>query len=167
MSERNRVLDPCWKIAVINGPNLNMLGKRNPEKYGKITLPEIIKMLEKMAVMTSVEIFDFQSNHEGELIDRIQACAVDPGLMVDGIIINAGGYAHTSVALHDAIEVAKGLGVPCIEVHLSDVHKREIFRHPSFLTDVCIATYSGLKEQSYVEALKYLVVYLDSQERDI
>lgn len=135
-------------ILVINGPNLNMLGMRDKNHYGTMTLNDINELIRK------IDTFDyvfFQSNHEGAIIDRIQK------MDYDGLIINAGAYTHTSVAIHDALEIVK---VPKVEVHLSDVDNREEFRKINFIRDVCDKTITNLKEQGYIEAVKYLQLKL-------
>ncbi len=151
-------------ILVLNGPNLNLLGKRKPELYGKETLSDILQMITQVGETLDIGIQSEQSNHEGELIDLIQK-RVYPKRIIDGIILNAGGYTHTSIALRDAVEIAKDLGVPTIEVHLSDIHKREPFRHISFLTPVCIDQVCGLKAEGYIVALKKLVTYIREKEK--
>ena len=133
------------KILVINGPNLNMLGKRDPNHYGSLTLEEINNLIKNEQYF----IYEFfQSNHEGAIIDRLQQ--LDD---IDGIIINAGAYTHTSVALHDCLEI---IDVPKIEVHLSSVDNREDYRKINFIRDVCDACYQGKKEESYLEAIHHL-----------
>lgn len=141
------------KIFLINGPNLNMLGTREPKKYGNITLSDIESSLSKEASNSGVELICYQSNHEGELIDIIQAAKG----VYDGIIINAGGYTHTSVALRDAIS---SVSIPTVEVHMTNIHAREEFRHTSLLSGVCIAQVVGFKENSYKFALLGLIDYL-------
>lgn len=141
------------KILLINGPNLNMLGTREPEKYGSITLDEIEAKLKSYAESLSCELDVFQSNHEGDIIDRIQKSNT-----YDGVLINAGGYTHTSVAIRDAIASVK---TPFIEVHMTNIHAREEFRHNSLLSGVCVAQVIGFKENSYFLALKGLVDYLN------
>ena len=141
------------KILLINGPNLNMLGTREPEKYGSITLDEIEANLKSYAESLSCELDVFQSNHEGDIIDKIQKSNT-----YDGVLINAGGYTHTSVAIRDAIASVK---TPFIEVHMTNIHAREEFRHTSLLSAVCIAQVIGFKENSYFLALKGLVDYLN------
>ncbi len=135
------------KVLIINGPNLNMLGKRNEDHYGTVTLDDIYKLINDFGVF---EYSFFQSNHEGDIIDRIQC------LNYDAIVINAGAYTHTSVAIHDALEIFTG---PKVEVHLSDVDNREEFRKINFIRDVCNLTITNQKEQGYIEALKYLKNY--------
>ena len=147
-------------IYLINGPNLNLLGKRNLAMYGKETLEDVIKLVKSNAEKLGYEIIALQSNYEGQLIDWIQQ---SPG-KADGIILNAGGLTHTSICLRDAVDFAKEQGVPTIEVHLSDIHKREPFRHVSFLTDVCIGQESGLGINSYVEGLADIVKFLQKQK---
>lgn len=141
------------KILLINGPNLNMLGTREPEKYGNITLSDIESALLKEASMFGAELDCYQSNHEGELIDMVQTSKN----VYDGIIINAGGYTHTSVALRDAISA---VSIPTVEVHMTNIHAREEFRHTSLLSGVCIAQVVGFKENSYKYALLGLIDYL-------
>lgn len=141
------------KILLINGPNLNMLGTREPEKYGNITLSDIESALSKEASGFGVELICYQSNHEGELIDTIQGAKN----VYDGIIINAGGYTHTSVALRDAISA---VSIPTVEVHMTNIHAREEFRHTSLLSGVCVAQVVGFKENSYKYALCGLIDYL-------
>ena len=139
-------------VLVVNGPNLNMLGKRPKDHYGTKTLDEICSM------MKDYDIFNydfFQSNHEGAIIDRIQK------LDYDAIIINAGAYTHTSVAIHDALEIFNG---PKVEVHLSDVDNREDFRKVNFIRSVCDITITNLKENGYIEAIKYLEKWFNSLE---
>ncbi|MBR3889196.1 type II 3-dehydroquinate dehydratase [bacterium] len=141
------------KILLINGPNLNMLGIREPEKYGNITLQDIENELKLLASNTDAQLDSYQSNHEGELIDAVQKAQG----VYDGIIINAGGYTHTSVALRDAISA---VSIPTVEVHMTNIHAREEFRHTSLLSGVCIAQVVGFKENSYKYALLGLIEYL-------
>ena len=135
------------RIKIINGPNLNMLGKRPKEHYGSKTLDEINEMIIKEA--GNDEVSFFQSNHEGDIIDEIQRCVGT----FDAIVINPGGYTHTSVAIRDALEIFPGKKV---EVHLSNINERDDFRKVDYMTDVCDKTIMGLQELSYVEAIKYL-----------
>lgn len=141
-------------ILVINGPNLNMLGQREPEKYGNITLETIVNNLDKIAQAEGVTLETFQSNHEGEIIDKIQQTKCD------GLIINAGGYTHTSVAIRDAIS---SVGIPTVEVHMTNIHAREEFRHTSLISGVSIAQVVGFKEKSYEFALSGLISYLQNK----
>ncbi len=142
------------KILLINGPNLNMLGTREPEKYGSTTLNDIENNMKLLATKYNCSLDCFQSNHEGELIDKIQSTKE----LYDGIIINAGGYTHTSVALRDAIA---SVNTPTVEVHMTNIHAREEFRHTSLLSAVCIAQVIGFKENSYKYALEGLIEYLN------
>ncbi len=142
------------KILLINGPNLNMLGTREPEKYGSTTLNDIENNMKLLATKYNCSLDCFQSNHEGELIDKIQSTKN----FYDGIIINAGGYTHTSVALRDAIA---SVNTPTVEVHMTNIHAREEFRHTSLLSAVCIAQVIGFKENSYKYALEGLIEYLN------
>ena len=136
------------KILVINGPNLNLLGKREPSIYGNQSFEEyLVKLKEEYP---SVNISYYQSNVEGELIDIIQ----ETGFISDGIVLNAGAYTHTSVAIADAIRAIK---CPVIEVHISNTHKREEFRHKSYLTAACLGTILGFGMDSYRLAVEALV----------
>ena len=141
------------KILVIHGPNLNMLGKREPEYYGSETLLDINQQLIELAATANLEIETFQSNIEGELVSKIQE-AGNPDQQTQGIILNAGAYTHTSIALRDAISSIK---VPVIEVHLSNIHAREDFRHTSMIAAVCKGQISGFAAKSYILALKYFI----------
>ncbi|CAG0997258.1 3-dehydroquinate dehydratase II [Rhodocyclaceae bacterium] len=135
------------RILVLHGPNLNLLGKREPEIYGRTTLADIHAAMEARGRSAGVQIESFQSNSEGELIDRVQA-AMDEG--IEFIIINPGGYTHTSVALRDALA---GVAIPFIEVHLSNIHARESFRHHSFFSEIAVGVICGLGAQGYELAL--------------
>jgi 3-dehydroquinate dehydratase-2 len=141
------------KILLINGPNLNLLGRREPEIYRTITLLQIEDLIRQDADEAGFDVVCLQSNYEGDLVTYIQE-APDEGIIA--IMLNAGGYTHTSVALRDAVEFAKSQGVPTAEIHLSDTKKREEFRHFSYLEDVCVGTFAGKGLQSYVEALSFL-----------
>jgi 3-dehydroquinate dehydratase-2 len=141
------------KILVIHGPNLNMLGKREPEYYGSETLLDINQQLIELAATANLEIETFQSNIEGELVSKIQE-AGNPDQQMQGVILNAGAYTHTSIALRDAISSIK---VPVIEVHLSNIHAREDFRHTSMIAAVCKGQISGFAAKSYILALKYFI----------
>lgn len=136
-------------ITILNGPNLNLLGTREPEIYGTTTLADIEKMCAEAADRFGLVVEFKQSNHEGELIDWIQEVGKDS----KGIIINAGGYTHTSVAIHDALRAVK---VPVIEVHLSDPKKREPFRHLSYIEPVARKSIVGLGAKGYVLAIEEL-----------
>ncbi len=148
------------KILVIHGPNLNMLGKREPEYYGSETLLDINQQLIKLAARANLEIETFQSNIEGELVSKIQEAGnaevedCEQSQQMKGIILNAGAYTHTSIALRDAISSIK---VPVIEVHLSNIHAREDFRHTSMIAAVCKGQISGFAAKSYILALKYFI----------
>ena len=138
------------KVMIINGPNLNFLGKREPEIYGSDTLDDIIEYTKRETEKLDVEITDFQSNHEGEIIDVLYR-AYDNGY--DGIIINAGAYSHYSIAIRDAISSIK---IPCVEVHLSNIHAREEFRHHSVISAVCTGMICGFGKQVYPLAVRVL-----------
>ena len=138
------------KILVINGPNMNMLGIRQPEIYGKATYEDLKAMIQSEADLLGAEVTFFQSNHEGALVDAIQQAYFDK---VDGIIINPAAYTHTSVALLDAV---KAVGIPTVEVHVSDPDTREEFRHVSYIRAACIGTIRGHGLPGYLEALHLL-----------
>lgn len=133
------------KIAIINGPNLNLLGKREPEVYGSESFEDYFEFLKEE--FKTVELFYFQSNHEGAIIDKIH----EVGFNFDGIILNAGAYTHTSIAIADAISAIK---TPVIEVHISNVFKRETFRHHSYISTVVKGTIGGFGLQSYKLAIQ-------------
>ena len=144
------------KILLINGPNLNMLGTREPEKYGDTTLVDIESNLKNKANSIGIELEAFQSNHEGDIIDKIQSAKNT----FAGIIINAGGYTHTSVAIRDAISA---VSIPTVEVHITNIHAREEFRHKSLISGVSIAQVIGFGAKGYEFALTGLVEYLNNQ----
>ena len=137
-------------ILVINGPNMNMLGIRQPEIYGRATYADLQKMIREEADQLGVDVSFFPSNHEGALVDAIQQAYFDK---VDGIIINPAAYTHTSVALLDAV---KAVGIPTVEVHVSDPDSREEFRHVSYIRAACVATIRGHGLPGYLEALRLL-----------
>jgi 3-dehydroquinate dehydratase-2 len=141
-------------ILVIQGPNLNLLGTREPDVYGKTTLEDIHKRLGELAKAHSVDLDTYQSNHEGELIDRIQKAKLDG---VDFIIINPGAFTHTSVALRD---VLAGVAIPFTEVHLSNIHQREEFRKHSYLSDIATGVICGLGAIGYELALQAAITRL-------
>ncbi len=141
------------KVLVIQGPNLNLLGRREPDNYGHKTLDDIHADLKKQAAEASVDIAFYQSNVEGELINRVQSAKSD----FDFIIINPAAYTHTSVALRDAFLAVE---LPFIEVHLSNVHQREDFRQHSYLSDIAVGVITGLGDQGYGFALSYAIQYL-------
>ncbi len=134
------------KILVIHGPNLNLLGKREPEVYGKVTLPEINQGLEKLAKQRQIELEIIQTNHEGEIVDEIGKTEAK------AIIINPGAFTHTSIAIADAIAARN---IPTIEVHISNIYKREEFRHKSLIAPVCLGQISGFGAKSYSLALRF------------
>lgn len=137
------------KILIVNGPNLNLLGTREPKIYGTTTLKDIENDLKKIAQNLNVEIEFFQSNHEGDIVDKI----CDSKNKFNGIIINPAAYTHTSVAIRDAISAVE---LPTVEVHLSNIHSREEFRHNSLVAPVCKAQISGCGAQGYIFALEFL-----------
>jgi 3-dehydroquinate dehydratase-2 len=138
------------RILVLNGPNLGRLGKREPHIYGSTTLADLEKQLKDKGQSLGLDVICFQSNHEGMLIDRIES-AIEEG--ISGMILNAGGLTHTSIALADAI---RGCAIPTIEVHLSQIYKREIFRHQTLTGAAAIAVITGMGTQGYHAALEYL-----------
>ena len=138
------------KFLLINGANLNMLGTREPEKYGNRTLSDIEHDLSDYAKGLSVDLDFYQSNHEGEIVEKIQKAIGT----YDGILINAGGYTHTSVVIRDAIA---SVNIPTVEIHMTNIHSREEFRHTSLLSGVCKAMVAGFGDTSYILALDGLV----------
>ena len=138
------------KIYVINGPNLNMLGIREPDIYGKSGYSDLINTIENHCKKLGIEIVCYQSNHEGALVDKIQEAYFEKA---DGIVINPGAYTHTSIALLDAV---KSVSIPTVEVHISAVDKRESFRQTSYIGLACVKTISGMGLQGYIEAINYL-----------
>ena len=145
------------RILVLHGPNLNLLGTREPGLYGQDTLAEIDAELQQQAERLGAQLDCFQSNHEGALVERIHQAAGS----VEGILINAGAYTHSSIALRDAL---LGVGLPFVELHLSNVHARERFRHRSFLADKAVGVICGFGPISYYLALEGMVAHLRSQE---
>jgi 3-dehydroquinate dehydratase-2 len=144
------------RILVLNGPNLNRLGTREPGRYGRLTLEDITRRLDAAAETASVALEHFQSNHEGEAIDRIHR-AGDEG--VDGLLINPGAWTHTSVALRDAL---LAIDRPFIEIHLSNIHTREPFRQHSYFSDIALGSLVGLGALGYELGLRALVEHLDA-----
>lgn len=138
------------KILVINGPNINMLGIREPSIYGKQTFKDLLAMLDQTSKELNIQIEQFQSNHEGALVDRIQEAYGN----VDGIVINPAAYTHTSIAILDAL---KAVGIPAVEVHISDVDAREAFRQVSYAGMACQKTIKGQGLAGYRQAIDYLV----------
>ena len=141
------------RILVINGPNINLLGIREPEIYGKSDYRALLELVRATAAEEGIEVECFQSNHEGAIVDEIQAALG----RFDGIVMNPAAYTHTSIAIPDAI---KAVRIPTVEVHISDISKREEFRHRSYVSPVCIRTYAGLGLEGYREAIRYLKAYL-------
>ena len=140
------------KIQIINGPNLNLLGKREPDVYGNTSFEEYFAQLQQ--TFSGCELSYFQSNQEGDIIDKIH----EVGFLYDAIVLNAGAYTHTSVAIHDAI---KAIATPVIEVHISNIHSREEFRHKSLIAPACVGAVIGLGLLSYDLAIEY---FLKSQK---
>ena len=137
-------------ILVINGPNLNMLGIREPDHYGKGTYADLCNQIRESCESRNIGVDFYQSNHEGALVDRIQAAYYDG---TDGIVINPGAYTHTSIALLDAV---KAVGIPTVEVHISKVEEREAFRQISYIRAACVATITGKGFAGYLEAVDIL-----------
>lgn len=137
------------KFLILNGPNLNMLGVREPEIYGRATLADLEKMIRAHCAEIGADVEFFQSNHEGALVDAIQAAYGK----IDFIVINPAAYTHTSVAIPDAL---KAVGIPAVEVHLSDIDSREAFRKHSYTSAACVATIKGKHFAGYVEAIEIL-----------
>ncbi len=147
------------KIIVINGVNMNMLGLRETEKYGTMTLKDLEKELYAFSFELGIDIETFQSNFEGEIVEKIHSSKDN----FDGIVINAGAYTHTSVAIRDAIA---SVDLPAVEVHMTNIYKREEFRHHSYLAPVCIGQISGFGANSYKLGLKAVVDYLKTNDNE-
>ncbi len=141
------------KLLVINGPNLNLLGMREPGIYGTQTYDALVEKIRAFCLTEGVEVSFFQSNHEGAIVDAIQAAYG----VYDGIVINPAAYTHTSVAILDAL---KAVAIPAVEVHISDVDAREAFRQVSYAGMACVKTYKGLGFDGYIEAVRFLEAYL-------
>ena len=146
------------KIIVLNGPNLNLLGEREKKQYGSLTLKEIENNCKEFANKNNIKLSLFQSNIEGELITQIQNSRNNQ----DGIIINAGGYTHTSVAIHDALKVLK---IPIIELHISNIYNREEFRHKSLISKVANGIICGFGAEGYIMSLKAMNKILENENR--
>jgi 3-dehydroquinate dehydratase II len=153
VTQRSVVLKILLSILVLHGPNLNLLGKREPQVYGSTTLAQIDTNLLAEAAVLGAQVVCFQSNHEGTLVDLIHGSVG----VHDGLVINAGAYTHTSVALRDAIA---GVALPTVEVHLSNLYKREPFRHHSYIAPVAIGQISGFGAESYSLGLRAIVTHL-------
>ncbi|NEQ77431.1 MAG: type II 3-dehydroquinate dehydratase [Okeania sp. SIO2C9] len=147
-----------FRILVLHGPNLNLLGLREPGIYGSETLDNINGLLEQEAEALGIKISVLQSNHEGVLVDAIHSASEQH----QGIVINAGAYTHTSIAIRDAIS---GVNIPTVEVHLSNIYRREQFRHHSFIAPVAVGQISGFGSESYILGLKAIVNYLQKSIR--
>ena len=145
------------RVLVINGPNLNLLGTREPGIYGRVTLPEAMESTRKLGASLGLDVEAVQANGEGELVTAIQSAAGK----FDGIVVNPGAYTHTSIAIRDAIQ---GVALPCVEVHLSNVHAREDFRQRSFTAPACIGVLAGFGPRGYGLALEGLVEYWDARK---
>lgn len=141
------------KIYIINGPNLNMLGIREPDKYGSESYNRLIEIISEHCEKNGVQPVFYQSNHEGDLVDKIQEAYFEGA---HGIVINPGAYTHTSIALLDAVKAVK---LPTVEVHISDVSKREAFRQVSYIREACVKTIAGKGLDGYTEAIDFLLEY--------
>ena len=146
------------KILVVNGPNLNLLGHREPDTYGTNSLDQIMSEVVDLGVSLGVTVAHMQSNHEGELIDAIQEARAS----VDGLVVNPGGFGHSSVSLRDAL---LAVALPFVEVHLSNIHAREPFRHRTLLSDAAVGTIAGFGGVSYSLGLRGLVAHLRATEQ--
>ena len=148
------------KILLINGPNLQLLGMREPGIYGGDTLTEIVGLVRSLGTELGAEVVDFQSNHEGDIVDRIGNAKTDG---FDGIIINPAAYTHTSVVIRDAIAA---VALPAVEVHISNVNSREDFRHVSYTAPVCIGVIAGFGANSYLLALRALCTHIAKKQEN-
>ena len=146
------------KIIILNGPNLNLLGERENDQYGNITLKDIEKNCNELADKIKIKLSFFQSNIEGELVEQIQKSRNNQ----NGLIINAGGYTHTSVAIHDALKI---LNIPIIELHISNVYNREEFRHKSLISNVAKGIICGFGANGYLMSLKAMKTFLKNENR--
>ncbi|MBF8176382.1 MAG: type II 3-dehydroquinate dehydratase [Burkholderiaceae bacterium] len=136
-------------ILLLNGPNLNLLGSREPEVYGSTTLADVERAASEQVAQAGAKLTTFQSNHEGALIDRIQAAKKEG---IDAIVINPGGLTHTSVSLRDALA---GVAIPFVEIHVSNIHQREAFRHHSYLSGIAVGVICGLGTEGYTAAISF------------
>ena len=141
------------KIIILNGPNLNLLGEREKDKYGNITLKDIENICKDFSKKNDIDLSVYQSNIEGELVEKIQKSRKNQ----DGLIINAGGYTHTSVAIHDALKIIK---IPIIELHITNIYNREDFRHKSLISKIANGVICGFGSEGYIMALKAMKTYL-------
>ena len=141
------------KIIILNGPNLNLLGEREKNQYGNFTLKDVERKCNEYSNQNDIKLSLFQSNIEGELVDQIQNSRDNQ----DGLIINAGGYTHTSVAIHDALKILK---IPIIELHISNIYNREEFRHKSLISKIATSVLCGFGTEGYIMALQAMKVYL-------
>ena len=146
-----------YKIIILNGPNLNLLGEREKEKYGNITLIDIEKNCKELAKKNNIILSFFQSNIEGELVEKIQKARNE----YHGLIINAGGYTHTSVAIHDALKVLK---IPIVELHITNIYNREEFRHKSLISKLATGIICGFGSNGYIMALEAITKYIKKNE---
>ena len=144
------------KILVLNGPNLNMLGIREPEHYGKTTYNDLVNLINNHAKEKEILCEVYQTNSEGCLVDKIQQAYFDK---VDGIVINPGAYTHTSIAILDGV---KSVQIPCVEVHISKVEEREEFRQTSYIRLACVKTITGQGVNGYLQAIDFLINYLNN-----
>ena len=145
------------KLYIINGPNLNMLGIREPDKYGTVNYDSLVEMISAHCKSLNIIPVFYQSNHEGDLVDKIQEAYFEGA---SGIVINPGAYTHTSIALLDAV---KATTLPCIEIHISKVEEREAFRQISYIREACIKTITGHGVNGYIEAVDALIDYLNNK----
>ena len=139
------------KIKIINGPNMNMLGRREPDLYGVVTYEGLVEYVKNFALKNNVDVEFFQSNYEGALIDEIQKAYFDN---VDGIVINPAAYSHTSIGILDAL---KAVNIPAVEVHMTDISEREEFRRKTYTSLYCFKIIKGLGKEGYIEAIKELM----------
>ena len=146
------------KIIILNGPNLNLLGEREKSQYGNFTLKDVEKNCQEFAKKNDIKLSFFQSNIEGDLINKIQKSRLDQ----NGLIINAGGYTHSSVSIHDALKIIK---IPIIELHISNIYNREDFRHKSLISKVAKGVICGFGEEGYIMALESMNKYLENENR--